>query len=367
MQGMFKGCSGLVSLNLSSFNTSNCKDFKYLFDGCANLKSINLSSFNTVSAKYMNRTFANCASLTSIDLRNFNTSNVDDMDGLFSGCSGLKQVNLSSFNTENVAKMTYMFNGCSSLETIDLSSFKLPEIDYDHQRAGFFNCCDSLKIIYAPSYLPEDFTYDSTTDRLQSEDPVRKLGQIAIDDDNNGIPDHGTFYNALPKSDKTHKYLVVRKLANPSKVDGEDPEVVAAIEAKRQKTYTVNGITYTIDNNSNATAIKVGDIKKATINKVAINGVTYPVIAISDGACMNNKTIKNLTIGANVKSIGKNAFRGCKKLKKITIKANKNLKVGKNAFKKLPKKATITVKGVKGKTKTKIIKDINKQTNARVR
>lgn len=56
--------------------------------------------------------------------------------------------------------------------------------------------------------------------------------------------------------------------------------------------------------------------------------------------------------------IGRDAFKGCKKLKKITIKANKSLKIGKGAFKKIGKKATIKITGVKGKAKKKLVKSI---------
>ena len=52
---------------------------------------------------------------------------------------------------------------------------------------------------------------------------------------------------------------------------------------------------------------------------------------------------------------------------KITIKANKSLKVGKNAFIKLHKKAVIKVKGVNGNAKKKIVKAIKKQTKATVK
>ena len=46
-----------------------------------------------------------------------------------------------------------------------------------------------------------------------------------------------------------------------------------------------------------------------------------------------------------VKTIGKNAFKGCKKLKKITLKTTKLTKksVGKNAFKGTHKKLVIKV------------------------
>ena len=117
-------------------------------------------------------------------------------------------------------------------------------------------------------------------------------------------------------------------------------------------------ITYIIDVNNKATAVKIASKKKASLNRVTANGTTYQVVAIADAACKNNKKITTVTIGSNVTSIGKDAFRGCKKLKKVTINANKSLKIGKGAFKKIGKKATIKVKGIKGKARKKLIKSI---------
>ena len=60
--------------------------------------------------------FRGCSSLKSIDLSSFNTTNVNDMSGMFSCCSSLKSIDLSLFNTNNVTNMSRMFNGCSSLK-----------------------------------------------------------------------------------------------------------------------------------------------------------------------------------------------------------------------------------------------------------
>ena len=60
--------------------------------------------------------FCNCSSLQSIDLSSFNTTNVKDMKWMFFHCSSLQSINLSSFNTTNVNDMSWMFLGCSSLE-----------------------------------------------------------------------------------------------------------------------------------------------------------------------------------------------------------------------------------------------------------
>ncbi len=67
---------------------------------------------------------------------------------------------------------------------------------------------------------------------------------------------------------------------------------------------------------------------------VTVAGVKYLVTSIDDNAFKDNTTIKEITIGKQIKSIGKNAFDGCENLKKIIIKSEK-LKagnVGKNAF-----------------------------------
>lgn len=65
-----------------------------------------------------------------------------------------------------------------------------------------------------------------------------------------------------------------------------------------------------------------------------------------------SKKVKSVTILNKVKigkktytvtSIAKNAFKGCKKLKKVTIKAAKLKSIGKNAFKGIYKKATFKV------------------------
>ena len=55
------------------------------------------------------------------------------------------------------------------------------------------------------------------------------------------------------------------------------------------------------------------------------------------------KKLTTVTIGKNIKSIGKNAFYGCGKLKKITIKTTKLTAgaVGAGAFKGINQKAVI--------------------------
>lgn len=78
---------------------------------------------------------------------------------------------------------------------------------------------------------------------------------------------------------------------------------------------------------------------------VVISGRMYAVTSIAPNAFKGNKKLKSVTIEKNVRKIGKNAFYGCKNLRKIVIKS-KNLSkksVGKNAFRGIYSKATIRV------------------------
>ena len=63
------------------------------------------------STAYM---FKECSSLKSIDLSSFNTINVNNMSSMFRECSSLQSINLSSFNTNNVKDMSNMYEFCYS-------------------------------------------------------------------------------------------------------------------------------------------------------------------------------------------------------------------------------------------------------------
>ena len=122
MEGIFKGCTSLTSLDLSDFDTSNVTNMGAMFKGNTALSSINLSSFDTSSATHIGSMFANCTSLTNIDLSNFNTSNVTRLDSMFSGDSSLQILTLCNFDTSSVTNMNNMFNGTTNLQVVYVGS-----------------------------------------------------------------------------------------------------------------------------------------------------------------------------------------------------------------------------------------------------
>lgn len=145
-----------------------------------------------------------------------------------------------------------------------------------------------------------------------------------------------------PATDKptTDKPATDKPAANTDKPAAKDPAKGAVVTVKSTK-YKV---TNTKKKEVAYQAPKNKKVKKVTVPAtVKINGKSYKVTSISNGAFKNCKKLTNVTVGKNVKKIGKAAFQNCKKTKKIVVKT-KNLKsVGAKAFKGVPAKAKVDV------------------------
>lgn len=138
------------------------------------------------------------------------------------------------------------------------------------------------------------------------------------------------------------------------------PAITAQPEVKKGDVVQAASGKYQVTNTSKKTVAYKAPVKKsATVsvpNKVTINGVSYKVTSIAKNAFKGNKKLKKVTIGSGVTSIGANAFSGCKSLKTIVIKSTKLKTVGKNAFKGINKKAVIKVPAKKLKAYKKLFK-----------
>ena len=85
--------------------------------------------------------------------------------------------------------------------------------------------------------------------------------------------------------------------------------------------------------------------KKVTIpDTVELGGKTYTVTSVAAGAFKNNKTLTQATIGKNIEVIESNAFSGCAKLTKITLKSARLKRICSNAFQNCKKLKSITIK-----------------------
>lgn len=133
------------------------------------------------------------------------------------------------------------------------------------------------------------------------------------------------------------------------------------VKLKKGAAFTRGNIKYRVTKAANSSgsagqAQMVGTVngsaKKTVIPpEVTANstGEKFKVVSIAADAFRNNRRVTEVTIGKNVKTIGKNAFNGCKKLKKIKIKTKELKKVGNNAVKGIHKKAVLTVPSAKWK------------------
>ena len=142
MEGMFSGCNQLITLDVSSLETSRVRNMSRMFEDCP-FKQLDLSHFDTSSVEDMHHMFDSCSNLTSLDLRNFDTSKVTDMGDMFSMTSLLKELDISSFDTTCVTDMSFMFS-YSGVESLDLSHFdtsRITTISY------MFSSCSSLHTV----------------------------------------------------------------------------------------------------------------------------------------------------------------------------------------------------------------------------
>ena len=92
-------------------------------------------------------------------------------------------------------------------------------------------------------------------------------------------------------------------------------------------------------------------------DKVKIGEKSYKVTRIAANACKGMKNLKTLTIGANVKKIGVNAFCGCRKLETVTIKTKllEEKSIGDGAFGSGSKKTVYKVPKAKKSAYRKIL------------
>lgn len=138
MSYMFYNCTGLTSLDLSDYNTSNVTNMSHMFDRCSELTSLDVTKFNTSNVTNMSYIFNNCSKLTQINIDNFNTSNVTNMSYFFNKCTKLISINVSNFDTAKVTDMSYMFAENIMLGEIDLSNFDTSKVE--NMFSMFYRC-----------------------------------------------------------------------------------------------------------------------------------------------------------------------------------------------------------------------------------
>jgi len=102
--------------------------------------------------------------------------------------------------------------------------------------------------------------------------------------------------------------------------------------------------------------------KMGVAGSISINGVKYTVVEVGAKAFKGIKTLKQITLSKNIKTIGKQAFAGCKKLSKVVVKSTVLKTIKSGAFKGTSKKMTVIFKSkkVKAKTRKALLKKMKK-------
>ena len=232
----------------------------------------------------------------------------------FAGCINLKEVTLP--NTLKTLRQ-FAFNYCSSLADIVLPR------GLQVLKQGAFQECENLSHIMLPLSLQriefDAFRFSEKIKTVEYEGSKADWEKIVIEFNNESLTSAKIKYNVSYSS--------------------EDP----APTAPENSTPVVGGLKYKLSGSKAiVTGPKSRNAKKLTIpNTIKVSGKTYKVTEIKAGAFKDMKKLTAVTIGENVKTIGKSAFQNCEKLKTITIKTKKltSSSVKSNAFKGIYKKA----------------------------
>ena len=118
-------------------------------------------------------------------------------------------------------------------------------------------------------------------------------------------------------------------------------------KALAQNTFTQNGITYTVTDETSKTVTVSGydGAVPATLTipeTVTNNIATYTVCAIGESAFSGCTSLANLTLPNSITSIGESAFSGCTSLKTVTALSASPATLGNNAFYSKPTLYTVS-------------------------
>ena len=143
---MFRDLSNLISLDVSSFDTSKVTNMEAMFAGMPSLTTLNLSSFDTSKVTRMNSMFEGVSRLTTLNLSNFDTSKVTDMEAMFGYMYGLTSLNISNFNTSQVTNMRDMFSNMRNLTSLNLTNFDTSKVTDMRAMFGYMYGLSSLNL-----------------------------------------------------------------------------------------------------------------------------------------------------------------------------------------------------------------------------
>lgn len=407
---LFLGCSQLTAVNIPSSNPTYSSQGGIIFDKsgktllfCPNgIKGT--YSIPAGVTKIGNNAFLTCCNLTSISIPGSVTAIGEDAfmhclnlksitipsgvtsigGGAFQSCIQLQSVTVS----EGVKKIPeYCFFGCNrlmkltlphTLESIGKEAFAdcpvLQVTLYGNIKSIGSHAFQNTIVLYAPegSYVAQWARDNNYILEIIEPEYVVTFQYANNQGSASASPAYGkkgtkVTLKASPKKGFLFSgWSVVSggvKIENNQFKIGTSDVVIKAKFKKDPSYASVKGAEYKL-NTKKKTASYLNPTSKsktsitipATIN---VDGVKYQVTEIASNAFKGCSRLKKVTIGKNIVKIGKNAFKGCKSLATITIKTTKLTKkgIGSNCFKSIAAKPTFKCpKKQKNDYKTWIVK-----------
>ena len=268
--------------------------------------------------------------------------------------SNVKRVTLK----EGVKKIeTLAFDHCRNLEYISIPE-GLTHIGENDSLTGVFVHCDNLKEVVLPSTLKfmqmNAFFFCGNLKKVVIYSRDAEIESYAFSDCSSDLVIYG-----YSNSTWAGSFSSFRPLDGPQakgttlNVSAQQCQVKVTSSSAKAPT-----VSYTKSTNSSAKTITIPDTVK-------VDGITYKVTSVASSALANNKKVTKITVGKNVTSIGKNAFKKCAKLKTVTMKSTSLKSIGSNAFYGDKNLKTITIKSSKLTSKS-VGKNAFKGTNKKL-
>jgi surface protein len=131
----------------------------------------------------MQNMFGGCSGLTSIDLSEFDTSNVENMESMFYICSSLKEIKgIENWDCSKVAKFGSMFLGAKAFGgDLDLRNWKVGQNTTVTSIYSFMNWCENIKSVDMSGWiLPDNTNLANFMANQGSLHTVRVIGWSAV-------------------------------------------------------------------------------------------------------------------------------------------------------------------------------------------
>ena len=331
-----------VEINEASFPDGNFRGYI--------LENVDADADGTLSAEELkNTTTMNCYSLSIASLKGIEY--FEELETLICGDNQLEELDVSRnrklirlYCSKNRLTRLNVRNN-PKLQLLDCAFNQLTGLDLSQNRRMVHLDCYSNRLTVlkvSSAKLNRLWVYDNALKKLD----ISRCGKILKAVKQNPPTDYGTYWGYVPERtcnpvfafDKTVKVLLDEGTLKPVFPKPETGDFFTAGGLRYQVTAEGKAAFTGLERPGSASEVSVPA-------SVKYNGYRFSVTEIAEKALDRETKVVRLTIGRNVKKIGKHAFRNCTALKTVVIRTSGLTAgaVGANAFKGIHTKASIQV------------------------